>query len=119
MTPEGTRFLASYPITSPISGNSSETPSVSSTSYVMVGGRLLPRLLQLQRTLRWAPRPDANTRHAQNRLRGQILLLFTPFSPNLLGRSFSAPGSQRKCPRLLTAYALCGGAPHRAQNFPL
>jgi hypothetical protein len=45
--PGGTRFLADCPITSPISGNSSEFPSESSSSYVLVGGRLLLRLLQL------------------------------------------------------------------------
>jgi hypothetical protein len=33
--------------------------------------------------------------------------------------SFSAPGSQRKRSRLLAAYALCGGGPHRVRYFPL
>jgi hypothetical protein len=33
--------------------------------------------------------------------------------------SFSAPGSHRKCSRMLAAYALCGGAPHHVRYFPL
>jgi hypothetical protein len=64
--PGVTRFLAGYPITGPISGNSAKIPSLSSTGYVLVGGVCCRGYSSCSALWAWLYlRPDSSIRHAK------------------------------------------------------